>query len=65
VAIRQVKPGLRFRAPFNVKLGLRKHRDFFAAEEGAAWAFEMVAGDPEAKAIRDETDRLVAEGRGS
>ena len=51
VAIRQVRPGVRIRLPFNVPYGKRKLLDLIATEKGAAMMFDLVAADPQAKSL--------------
>jgi hypothetical protein len=51
VVVRQVEPGMRLRLTFNVPHGRRKFLECAATEEGAKTVFEMVASDPNAKAV--------------
>ena len=61
--VRQIEPGMRIRLPFGILHGRRKFLDLVSTEEGAAWAFELVASDPNAEAIDVEPVLLGSEGR--
>ena len=63
VVVRQIEPGMRIRLPFGVLHGRRKFLDLVSTEEGAAWAFELVASDPNAEAIDSEPLFSGSEGR--